>query len=55
MLKLLPERGADVNASDQHGNTALMEAASKGCGREALKILQSLLPSLAESPFRCIA
>ena len=38
MLKLLLERGADVNASDQHGNTALMEAASKGCDREALKI-----------------
>ena len=39
MLRLLIERGADVNAADEHGNTALMEAASKGCDRETIKIL----------------
>jgi len=39
MLRLLIERGADVNAGDTHGNTPLSEAASKGCDRETIKIL----------------
>jgi HEAT repeat protein len=41
MLRLLIERGADVNAGDEHRNTALTEAASKGCDRETIKILIS--------------
>jgi HEAT repeat protein/ankyrin repeat protein len=39
MVKLLIERGADVNASDKNGNTALSEAASKGCDREVMRML----------------
>jgi hypothetical protein len=36
MVKMLLERGADINGSDERGNTALMEAASKGCDRELM-------------------
>jgi hypothetical protein len=39
MVKLLLERGADVNGSDQNGNTPLSEAASKGCDRELIRTL----------------
>lgn len=39
MVKLLIERGADVNGSDKNGNTALSEAASKGCDRELIRTL----------------
>jgi HEAT repeat protein len=38
-IKLLLERGADVNGADQHGNTALMQAASQGCDRETIRLL----------------
>lgn len=39
MVRLLLDRGADPNMADARGNTALMEAASKGCDRELMKIL----------------
>ncbi|APV50244.1 hypothetical protein BWI17_11415 [Betaproteobacteria bacterium GR16-43] len=39
MIKLLLERGADVNAADQNGNTTLMQAMSKGCDRELIRML----------------
>ena len=39
MVRLLLDRGADPNQADARGNTALMEAASKGCDRELMKIL----------------
>jgi HEAT repeat protein len=39
MVKLLLERGADVNAGDERGNNALMEAAGKGCDRELIRML----------------
>ncbi len=39
IVKLLLERGADINGADSHGNTALMEAASKGCDRELMRTL----------------
>lgn len=39
MVKLLLERGADPNQADEHGNTALQEAASKGCDREVMRLL----------------
>jgi ankyrin repeat protein len=39
VLKLLIERGADVNQGDVHGNTPLMSAASKGCDRELMRLL----------------
>jgi hypothetical protein len=38
-VKLLLERGADVNGADAHGNTALSEAASHGCDRELIRML----------------
>ena len=39
IVKLLLDRGADIHASDGHGNNALMEAASKGCDRELIRTL----------------
>jgi hypothetical protein len=39
IVKLLLERGADVNSGDERGNTALMEAAGKGCDRELIRML----------------
>jgi ankyrin repeat protein len=39
IVKLLLERGADVQAADKNGNTAISEAASKGCDRELIRML----------------
>jgi hypothetical protein len=39
VVKLLLERGADVNAADKSGNSALSEAASKGCDRELVRMI----------------
>jgi HEAT repeat protein len=39
VVKMLLERGADAEGADAHGNTALMEAASKGCDRELIGML----------------
>jgi ankyrin repeat protein len=39
IVKLLLERGADIHAADQNGNTAITEAASKGCDRELIRML----------------
>ena len=39
MVRLLLDRGADANQADARGNTVLMEAASKGCDRDVIKIL----------------
>jgi HEAT repeat protein len=39
IVKILLERGADVNATDAHGNSAFIEAASKGCDREVMRML----------------
>lgn len=39
LVKLLIDRGADVNGSDKNGNTPLSEAASKGCDRELIRLL----------------
>jgi len=39
IVKMLLERGADINGADRNGNTALMEAASKGCDRELMRTL----------------
>jgi HEAT repeat protein len=39
IVKLLLERGADVKGSDKNGNTALSEAASRGCDRELIRTL----------------
>jgi HEAT repeat protein len=36
---LLLERGADIQGSDANGNTAITEAASKGCDRELMRML----------------
>ena len=36
---LLLERGADIHAADENGNTAITEAASKGCDRELMRTL----------------
>jgi len=39
-VKLLLDRGADVNSADaMSGNTALMEASSHGCDRELMRTL----------------
>ncbi len=39
VVKLFIERGADLNAADSNGNSALTEAASKGCDRELIRML----------------
>jgi HEAT repeat protein len=39
MVKLLLERGADVNVGDSNRNTAIIEAAGKGCDRELMRML----------------
>jgi ankyrin repeat protein len=39
IVKILLDRGADVNATDAHGNSAFIEAASKGCDREVMRML----------------
>ena len=39
IVKLLLDRGADVNAADAHGNTSLSEAAGKGCDRDLIRTL----------------
>lgn len=39
VVKLLIERGADLNAADSNGNSAITEAASKGCDRELIRML----------------
>lgn len=39
VVKLLLERGADINAADANGNSAITEAASKGCDRELIRML----------------
>lgn len=39
LVKLLLDRGADVNLTDTHGNTPLMEAAMQGCDRELMLTL----------------
>ena len=39
LLKLLLDRGADPNVADGRGNVALMDAATRGCDREVMKML----------------
>ena len=39
IVKLLLERGADIHGADKNGNTAITEAASKGCDRELMRML----------------
>jgi HEAT repeat protein len=39
ITKLLLERGADIHGADENGNTAITEAASKGCDRELIRML----------------
>lgn len=39
LARLLLARGANVNAVDANGNTALMEAAMQGCDRELMSVL----------------
>jgi HEAT repeat protein len=39
IMKMLFERGADINAADKNKNTAITEAASKGCDREVIRML----------------
>jgi hypothetical protein len=39
IVKMLLERGADINAGDKNKNTAITEAASKGCDREVIRML----------------
>jgi HEAT repeat protein len=39
IIKMLLDRGADVNAGDKNKNTAITEAASKGCDREVIRML----------------
>ena len=39
IVKMLLDRGADIHAGDGHGNTAITEAAGKGCDRELIRML----------------
>jgi HEAT repeat protein len=39
IMKILLERGTDINASDPNKNTAITEAASKGCDREVMRMI----------------
>ena len=39
MVRVLLDRGADVNQGDANGNTPLMAAASHGCDREVMRAL----------------
>ena len=39
IVALLLARGADIHAADENGNTAITEAASKGCDRELMRTL----------------
>jgi HEAT repeat protein len=39
IVRMLLERGADINGADKNGNTALMEAAGKGCDRELIRTM----------------
>jgi hypothetical protein len=39
IVKMLLDRGADINAGDKNKNTAITEAASKGCDREVIRTL----------------
>ena len=39
IVKLLLDRGADIHGADENGNTAITEAASKGCDRELMRML----------------
>ncbi len=39
VVKLLLERGADIHAADKNGNSAITEAAMKGCDRELIRML----------------
>ncbi|MGE5095172.1 MAG: HEAT repeat domain-containing protein [Betaproteobacteria bacterium] len=39
LVKLLLERGADIQGADPNGNTAISEAATKGCDRELMRAL----------------
>lgn len=39
VVKMLLDRGADIHAADKNGNTAITEAASKGCDRELIRML----------------
>jgi HEAT repeat protein len=39
VVKMLLERGADVHAADANGNSAISEAAMKGCDRELIRML----------------
>jgi HEAT repeat protein len=39
ITRVLLARGADIHGADENGNTAITEAASKGCDREMMRML----------------
>ena len=39
VVQLLIERGAEADAADDHGNTPLMAATTRGCDREVMRML----------------